>query len=170
MKPVVLLTKDRPPSEPPPLSETITPHIEHEQWVDDTITSAIQSLAQQDVHNAIELSTSQYTPCIKKFSTNRAINESILAKQRTMNTKRTHKPTLQCTLQPPIVYEMHIPTPKAQSQYSNTPPSNVIHNTTWKDDPTHHWTLNKHGQWDTDQTQSTPLRPPCQTPDDTPPD
>ena len=72
MKPVVLIANDRPPSEPPPSLETITPHIEETQWVEDVITTAVQSLSLKDAHNATELSTSKYTPRIKKLSTNRA--------------------------------------------------------------------------------------------------
>ena len=85
MKVVVLLTKDRPVSEPLPLSETTIPHIKIEQWIDDIITIASQSLAQQDVHNVTALSTSHYTPHIKKLSTNRAVNQPILSRQRQIN-------------------------------------------------------------------------------------
>ena len=66
MKLVVLLANDIPLLEPPPSSETTTPHIENEQWVDAIIKTASQSLAQQDVHNTIALSTRHYTSCIKK--------------------------------------------------------------------------------------------------------
>ena len=157
MQLVVLLTKDRPPLETPPLSETTTPHIENEQWVDDIITTAIQSLAQQDVHNAISLSTSHYIPHIKKLSTNRVINQTILSHQPQMSVILLNRKPLQFKLQPPIVYAMHIPTSKGQSRHKETPPSNVIHNNIWKDDPTYHWTLSERGLWDTDHAHSTPV-------------
>ena len=165
MKPVVLLAKDRPPSEIPPSSETTTSHIKNEQWVDGTITTAIKSLAQQDVHNATALSTSHYTPRIKKISANRVINQTILSHQRQMNVRRLNRTPLQCKLQLLIVYVIHIPTPKEQSRHKDTPSSNIINNTTWKDDPTYHWTLNEHGQWDTDHAHSILVQSPHTTPD-----
>lgn len=111
------------------------------------------------------LSTSHYTPRIKKLSVNRATNQTILAHKRQMNAKRVHKTPLQCKLQPPIVYAMHIPTPKGQSRHRDTHLSNIIHNITWRDDPTHHWTLNEQGLWDTDHAHSAPVQPPHKPPE-----
>ena len=63
------------------------------------------------------------------------------------------------------LYAIHISTPKGQSRHRDTPPSNVIRNTIWKDDPTHHWIINEHGLWDKDHAHSTPVQPPHMTPD-----
>ena len=141
MKPVIQLLQDKPPSEPPPLQENTTPHKEETQWIDDVKNAAALSLSQRDTHNATTLCDTTYTPSIKKLSSNRAITTCQLSLQRKVNAKRT-RILLKCTLTPPIIYAMHIPTPKAQSHTEN-----VFHNTTWKNDPTRHWTQGGHQAW-----------------------
>ena len=161
MKPVVHLLKNKPPSEPPPSQETITPHIEETQWIGDVKNAAALSLSQRDTHNATALCDTTYTPSIKKLSSDRAITACQLSLQRKVNAKRTKIPQ-RCTLNPPTRYVMHIPTPKAQLYTED-----VIHNTTWKDDPTRHWTAGGLQAWnippptDTEYTHTTPL---CITP------
>ena len=155
-KSVVLITNTRPPSEPPPSSEIITPHIEENQWVEDVITTAVQSLSLQDAYNATTLSTCEYTPRIKKLSTNRAINQQQLSIQRLRNNKPSNTVSSRCALIPPIVYELHIPTPKQRTRPHEDTRTNTIHHTTWKDEPSQHWKPNGDGTWKTPTTPETP--------------
>ena len=92
MKPVVHLLKDKPPSEPPPSQETITPHIEETQWIGDVKNAAALSLSQRDTHNATALCDTTYTPSIKNLSSDRAITAYQLSLQRKVNAKRTKIP------------------------------------------------------------------------------
>ena len=147
-KALVLITTKRPPSEPPPSSETRTPHIEEDQWVDDVITTAADSLSIQDAHHATNLSTCAYTPRINKLSSDKTINKHLLSNQRHRNNTRCDNVPLRCTLQPHFVYQLHIPTPKGGHHIPQVHTmNNAIHNTTWKNEPSQHWTPNRDGTW-----------------------
>ena len=144
---MVCLTTKRPPSEPPPSLEKITPHIDDNQWVDDVVTTAADSLSRQDTHNATVLSTYSYTPRIHKLTSNKEINYHHLSLQRHHNTHHRDKVPLRCTMQPPIVYPIHIPTPKLCSNPQVHKMANNLHNTTWKDDPSQHWKPDENSTW-----------------------
>ena len=130
---------NKPPPEPPPSQEPahkITPHIADKQWTDDVQASAIKMMHEMDNHHATYLCAHDYTPRIKKLSSNRGINEQHL-KIKQSEYKLRHN-TTKTKMPPPSPHAIHIPTPK----------SNTIHQSSWRDNMELKWVETMDSSWD----------------------
>ena len=140
-KPVVQVLNDKPPSEPPPSQEHYskpkTPHIEELQRIDDITYTAATLLNEIDSHHATLLCDKEYTPHIKKLTSNAEVNAQLLQQKRDEYSRRQKK-SKKKSMPPPRPHPLHIPTIKS-SNNTKIPHLSTIHNTSWKDDETRKW-------------------------------